>query len=97
MLRVWGDADIQNKFDGVVRNRHIYEKIAESMKKLGYDRTWTPNMYILIVTRTCPSNHLQFIHHHLHHNIIIHIHNTKSNIIYTCMGVHKFYYMMSTH
>ena len=24
LLRVWGDADIQNKFDGVVRNRHIY-------------------------------------------------------------------------
>ena len=40
LLRVWGDADIQSKFDGVVRNRHIYEKIAERMKNLGYDRTW---------------------------------------------------------
>ena len=41
LLKVWGDADIQSRFDGVVRNRHIYERIAENMKKLGYDRTWT--------------------------------------------------------
>ena len=41
LFKVWGDADIQSRFDGVVRNRHIYERIVENMKKLGYDRTWT--------------------------------------------------------
>ena len=40
LLKVWGDADIQSRF-GVVRNRHIYERIVENTKKLGYDRTWT--------------------------------------------------------
>ena len=40
LLRVWGDADIQSKFDGVIRNRHIYEVIAKKLKELGYDRTW---------------------------------------------------------
>ena len=34
------DADIQSKFDGVIRNRHIYEDIAKKLKELGYDRTW---------------------------------------------------------
>ena len=28
LLGIWGDADVQSKLDGVVRNRTIYEQIA---------------------------------------------------------------------
>ena len=40
LLRIWGDADVQSKLDGVVRNRTIYKQIARELEALGYERTW---------------------------------------------------------
>ena len=31
LLGIWGDADVQSKLDGVVRNRTIYERIAREL------------------------------------------------------------------
>ena len=40
LLGIWGDADVQCKLDGVVRNKIIYELIARELEMLGYERTW---------------------------------------------------------
>ena len=40
LLSVWGEQNIQSQLDGVVRNKVIYEKVAESLHELGYDFTW---------------------------------------------------------
>ena len=40
LLGIWGDADVQSKLDGVVRNRTIYEQIVRELEALGYERTW---------------------------------------------------------
>ena len=40
LLGIWGAAEVQNQLDGIIRNRVIYEKIAASLSKLGYERTW---------------------------------------------------------
>ena len=31
LLGIWGDADVQSKLDGVVRNRTIYERITREL------------------------------------------------------------------
>ena len=40
LVSLWGEANVQEKLDGVSRNRTIYEGIAEGMHKAGYDYTW---------------------------------------------------------
>jgi len=40
LLSVWGEQNSQSQLDGVVRNKVIYEKVAESLRELGYDFTW---------------------------------------------------------
>ena len=40
LLGIWGDADIQNQLDGIVRNKAIYQKVATAMAELGYSCMW---------------------------------------------------------
>ena len=40
LLGIWGDADVQSKLDGVVRNRTVYQKISTALFDLGYEQTW---------------------------------------------------------
>lgn len=40
LLSIWGKRDIQSQLDGVVRNRVIYEKIAEDLGDLGFEYSW---------------------------------------------------------
>ena len=37
LIAIWGEEEIQNALDGVVRNKTIY---ARAMAELGYDKTW---------------------------------------------------------
>ena len=37
ILSIWTENDIQSQLDGVARNSHIYEKIADD---LGHTKTW---------------------------------------------------------
>ena len=34
------DADMQNQFNGMIRNKAIYQKVANAMAERGYSRTW---------------------------------------------------------
>ena len=34
-----GDADVQNQLDGIIRNKAIYQKVANAMAERGYSRT----------------------------------------------------------
>ena len=36
LLGIWGDDEVQAKLNGVVRNKSIYQRIAE----VGYEKTW---------------------------------------------------------
>ena len=40
LVGVWGQANIQEQLDGVMRNRTIFEMIAREMGELGYERSW---------------------------------------------------------
>lgn len=40
LISLWGEANVQEKLDGVSRNRTIYEGIAEGMREAGYDYSW---------------------------------------------------------
>ena len=40
LLSVWGSEQIQSKLDGVVRNKNIYERISNQLKKNGVSRNW---------------------------------------------------------
>ena len=40
LVSIWGQANVQNKLDGIARNRTIFEKIAKEMAELGFERTW---------------------------------------------------------
>ena len=40
LVSIWGEANVQNQLDGVVRNKVVYEKIAVEMGKLGFERNW---------------------------------------------------------
>ena len=37
---VWMEANIQQELDGAVRNKVVYEKIAECLKDAGYHKDW---------------------------------------------------------
>ena len=39
-LGIWGDANVQNQLNGIVRNKAIYQKVATAMAELGYSCTW---------------------------------------------------------
>ena len=38
LIGIWGESDIQEKLDGALRNRVIYEEVSRKMKILGYNR-----------------------------------------------------------
>lgn len=40
LIGIWGEEEIQNALDGVVRNKTIYQKVAVAMGELGYIKTW---------------------------------------------------------
>ena len=40
LLDVWGADSVQGHLNGVVRNRVVYQKVANSMMELGYERSW---------------------------------------------------------
>jgi len=40
LISLWGEANVQEKLNGVSRNCTIYEGIAEGMRKAGYDYCW---------------------------------------------------------
>ena len=40
LLRVWGSKQIQSQLDGVVRNKNIYERISNQLKKNDVSRNW---------------------------------------------------------
>ena len=40
LISYWSDGEVQNKLQGVIRNRPVYEKIAVAMGKKGYQCTW---------------------------------------------------------
>ena len=40
LISVWGEANVQEKLDGVSRNHTINEETAERMCEAGYDYTW---------------------------------------------------------
>ena len=40
LIHVWGNDKIQKELDGATRNKVIFDKISEEMKKEGYNRDW---------------------------------------------------------
>lgn len=40
LLAVWSNSKIQQELDGAVRNKFIYEKISQQLKKEGHCRDW---------------------------------------------------------
>ena len=40
LIGVWAEGDIQKEFDGTVRNKEIYKKLATDLQEQGYDRDW---------------------------------------------------------
>jgi len=40
LISLWSEANVQERLDGVTRNRIIYEEIAEGMCKAGSDFDW---------------------------------------------------------
>ena len=41
LIAVWEASDLQQQLDGAVRNKVVFEKIADEMRKQGYDKDWT--------------------------------------------------------
>ena len=39
LVEIWGDAEIRALLEGAMRNKHVYDRIAEGMKEAGYVRT----------------------------------------------------------
>ena len=39
LLSVWGEQNIQDQLDGVMRNRIVYEKVSASLLEMGYHFT----------------------------------------------------------
>ena len=40
LLAIWNDSKIQEELDGAVRNKAVYEKIAQKMKEQGHQPDW---------------------------------------------------------
>ena len=39
LIQIWGEEEIQAQLEGCTRNMHVYEKIAQELRDMGYDRT----------------------------------------------------------
>ncbi|GFQ90440.1 zinc finger protein with KRAB and SCAN domains 2 [Trichonephila clavata] len=39
LINIWGNQDVQQKFDVTVRDSEVYRNISEELKKFGYART----------------------------------------------------------
>ena len=39
LVGIWGEAEMQQALDGVVRNKTIYQKVATALNALGYEKT----------------------------------------------------------
>ena len=40
LIRIWGEEEVQNALNGIVRNKTIYQKVASAMASLDYVKTW---------------------------------------------------------
>ena len=40
LIGIWGEAEVQQALDGMVRNKTIYQKVATALNALGYEKTW---------------------------------------------------------
>ena len=40
LIGIWGEEEVQNALDGVVRNKTIYQKIAAARARLGNAKSW---------------------------------------------------------
>ena len=40
LIAVWGANDLQQQLDGAVRNKVVYERVAQEIKKQGYECDW---------------------------------------------------------
>ena len=40
LISIWGESDVQEKLDGVKRNKDIYLKISMKLQEMGYSWTW---------------------------------------------------------
>ena len=40
LVGIWGEAEVQQALDGVVRNKTIYQKVATALNALGYEKNW---------------------------------------------------------
>ena len=40
LISLWGEVNVQERLDGVTRNRTVYEESAEGMHKAGYNYDW---------------------------------------------------------
>ena len=43
LLSIWGEHNIQERLDGVKRNKHIYDKIASELSDMGHEFTAKQN------------------------------------------------------
>ena len=40
LIALWGEGNVQDELDGAVRNKVVYEKIAQKLQEHGYHRDW---------------------------------------------------------
>ena len=40
LIALWGEGDVQDELVGAVRNKVVYEKIAQKLQEHGYHRDW---------------------------------------------------------
>lgn len=40
LISIWGSGEVQEKLDGVVRNRNVYETISQELSKVSINRNW---------------------------------------------------------
>ena len=40
LISIWGSGEVQEKLDGVIRNRNVYETISQELSKVSINRNW---------------------------------------------------------
>ena len=40
LISVWSDDVVQAELEGCHRNQHVYQRMADELRKHGYDRSW---------------------------------------------------------
>ena len=40
LIALWGEGNVQDELDGAVRNKVVYEKMAQKLQEHGYHRDW---------------------------------------------------------